>query len=229
MATKALIFVLIYFFISFGVIFISERIFSYFLFFKLEKHPKIIEFIFKKLDEICKKEKIFVYDYSYNELNKDIENFVDLILGRYIYTYDNEYQEKINEYIDIINKLSKNDEEYKDYSKTNKNFKSLVLPRIEICNAYDNERIKLGGMISYFITYLHELGHHFAFKNMGKHTERDADYYAYQIIKNEFPMFFRLIYDFRFKNEKMSIKEKIVGMFQFLKYLITKKIEYGNL
>jgi hypothetical protein len=84
-------------------------------------------------------------------------------------------------------------------------------------------------MISYFITYLHELGHHFAFKNMGKHTERDADYYAYQIIKNEFPMFFRLIYDFRFKNEKMSIKEKIVGMFQFLKYLITKKIEYGNL
>lgn len=116
MATKALIFVLIYFFISFGVIFISERIFSYFLFFKLEKHPKIIEFIFKKLDEICKKEKIFVYDYSYNELNKDIENFDDLILGRYIYIHMimNIKKRLMNILILLIN-----------YRKTMKNIKTI--------------------------------------------------------------------------------------------------------
>lgn len=194
----------------------------YFLSFKLQKHPVLIDLIEKKLKTICENEGIRVYNISYEELNKNVENEEQMALGKYCYTLDKEYQQLINEYVNSCNKLNM----LTDCDSYDDDIKRRVLPKILLCKEY---QVKLFGLCSYHSTYLHELGHHFAVKDMqDNHSEEDADRYAYQIVVKEFPLFFQLIYDFHFsyrlKNTELSFFKKLHALLLFLIYLVKNKL-----
>jgi hypothetical protein len=194
----------------------------YFLCFKLKKHPVLIDLIETKLKTICEREGIHVYNISYEELNKNVEDENHKALGKYCYTLDIEHQKLIKEYVNSCNNLNRliDGDSYDD------DIKKHVLPKILLCKEY---HVKLFGLSSYYGTYLHELGHHFAVKEMqDKHDETDADRYAYQIVVKEFPLFFQLISDFNFsfrlENTELTFNRKVVALLQFLSYIIKNKL-----
>jgi hypothetical protein len=190
----------------------------YFLSFRLSKHPVLIDLIETKLKMICEREGIHVYNISYEELNKNEDQKV---LGKYCYTLDTEYQKLIDEYVKTCNKLNKliNCDSYDD------DIKKYFLPKILLCKEY---QVRIFGLSSFYCTYLHELGHHLAIKKMrNQHNEIDADKYAHQIILNEFPLFFQLIYEFRFqlKDAELSFIKKLQALLQFIMYMIKNKLK----
>lgn len=72
----------------------------------------------------------------------------------------------------------------------------LNYPRIML----SENTLKEFGLLSHYGTFLHELGHHFAVKELGSsHTEEDAERYGYNILKNNFPLVFQSIFYFHHK------------------------------
>lgn len=196
----------------------------YFLRFKLENHPILINLIEEKLKSICEKEGIHVYMKTYDELNQNVENEDNKAVGKYCYTLDEEYQKLANKIIASCNKL-KTYENYKS-SMYYEIIERATLPRILLCKEYVINRFGLG---SYYSIYLHELGHHFAAKELkNNHSEIDADRYAHKIALKELPLFLQLTYHFNFKyqlgNTELSFFKKIQALLQFVIYLVKRKL-----
>ena len=202
----------------------------YFLMFPLQRHPVLRAMVQELAETICKEEGIRVYDKSFETLNADVENDGEKALGTYIYTLNPEYQQKVNESLQFIEELElKYKLPYKEVcvllnAKSKCEKEEFVLPRIYLCT----ERLMKYGVGSYYGTYFHEIGHHFAAKTIGKHTEDDANKIAHDIILECLPYYFQLIPDFNFKyrldvKRELSFMEKIKAYRGYLKYYFKHK------
>lgn len=205
----------------------------YFMSFKLEKHPKILEMLEDVAYTICREEGIGIFHEDYKVMNVDREKG-DEALGLYTYTTNREYLESLNATRMRIEVLeSQYDKPYEEVCKivgfeSNKKKSDFVLPRITLCNS-----LRDLGLTNYFSTFYHEIGHHFAVKKMGgNHNEKDADIYARNIMMERLPLFVQLIYTFHYNyrlNEKvLKGKKKVVAYVDYLKYLLTGKVSYGS-
>ena len=204
----------------------------YFMSFKLEKHPKIQEMLEDVAYTICREEGIGIFHEDYKAMNVDSEKGHEAI-GRYTYTTVKAYQETVNASLMRVEVLEKQyDKPYEEVCKivgfeTDKKKSDFVLPRITLCNS-----LREFGLTTYFSTFFHEIGHHFAVKDLGSnHNETDADTYARKIMMEKFPLFVQLIYTFHYNhrlNEKMlTRKTKLLAYVGYLKYLLTGEINYG--
>jgi hypothetical protein len=202
---------------------------TYFMCFKFEKHPKLIAMLDSVAHEICDEEGIGVFNKSYAEVNKDKPKGEEAV-GMYIYTLDEEYQQKVNKnYKEIRDLEEKYGMSYEricrvvgvDSTTTAEDF---ILPKILLCK----DSLLKWGWSSYYSTFFHEIGHHFAAKELGKHTEEDADRYAYKIIKERLPIYFQLFYGWHFEYKlKVSMKRKdiVIAHISYLQYLIEKNYD----
>jgi hypothetical protein len=101
----------------------------------------------------------------------------------------------------------------------------LVIPRIELAH----EELMKYGICSYYNTWFHELGHHFARKELGDNGagEEIADKYAAKLIKYYLPSYFLLFFQFIYRFEKcgatLTKKEKIRAYLNFFLYLKEKR------
>jgi len=205
----------------------------YFMSFKLEKHPKIQEMLEDVAYTICREEGIGIFHEDYKAMNVDSEKG-DEAVGRYTYTTNRKYQETVDASRMRVEVLeSQYDKPYEEVCKivgfeTNKKKSDFVLPRITLCNS-----LREFGLTTYFSTFFHEIGHHFAVKEMGSdHDEKDADIYARKIMMERLPLFVQLIYTFHYNyrlNKDMLVrKQKVVAYLDYLKYLLTGKVNYGS-
>jgi hypothetical protein len=205
------------------------KIDMYFLQFKLEKHPMLIAMLEDVFQRICIEEGIRVFQKTYEELNinRPIED--DKALGMYVYTLDAEHQRRANKCLREIEELEiKWKMPYKKLcqfvdSDTALEREDFVLPRILLCKKEEFEKY---GLLSYYSTHFHELGHHFAVKEIGKHTEDDANRIAHRLIIQNFPYFFQLIpfINFRYRTnmKELASKEKLRACIEYLQYLRVK-------
>jgi hypothetical protein len=211
---------------SFVIVLISIDL--YFLNLKIEKHPKLLAIIENTLQKICDEEGIKFFHKTFEEINANTPENNDKVVGRYVYTIDQEYQQKINKSLAEIEVL---ETKYKmPYKKlcafvgyeTPIDKENYVLPRIQLCD----DELKKYGMISYYTTFFHELGHHFAVKEIGsEHNENDANIIGDRLINQRLPYYFRLFFGLRCRLEKdeLTWKEKLVSYIGYLKYLKTEK------
>ena len=201
----------------------------YFLFFKLEKHPMLIAMLEDVFQRICKEEGIRVFQKTYEELNANEPNEKDKTLGMYVYTLDSEHQQKMNKCLVEIEELEiKWKMPYKKLCQfvghdTTIGKEDFVLPRILLCK---KEEIEKYGLLTYYCTQFHELGHHFAGKENGKHGEDDANRIAYRLMAQNFPYFFQLIpfinFRYRLNMKELTMKEKLRAYIEYLQYLRVK-------
>lgn len=225
-------------FISFllfaGFMLLYLKVEMYFLTFKLENHPLLIQKIESVLAMICEKENLKVFHKSYDELNANEPDANKKAYGKYIYTLDDTYKKEIN---DILAEVEAIEVKYgKPYEELCRESGVKVIekerfhiPRIVLCN----DEIQKLGICSYYGTYFHELGHHFVHKEMGEefNTEENADKYAAKLVKENLPHYFLLFSRFGFwytKNgAKLTQKEKIRAFIKFLLYLKEKRNKKG--
>lgn len=215
-------------FIIASFIIIAINIDLYFLKFKIEKHPKLLAIIENTLQEICDEEGIKFFHKTFEEINANTPENKDKAVGRYIYTVDKEYQQKINKSLAEIEEL---EVKYKmPYKKlcafvgceTTTDKEDFTLPRILLCD----DELKKCGMLNYYATFFHEFGHHFAVKEIGhEHNENDANIIGDKLINQRLPYYFRLFFSLRCRLEKdeLTWKEKLVSYIGYLKYLKTEK------
>ena len=202
---------------------------THFMCFKFEKHPKLLAMLETTAQDICKEEGIKVFNKPYNEVNKDREKG-DEVVGMYIYTLDEEYQQRMNKTLkevqDLENKYGMPYERIckvagSDSTVTKEDF---ILPKILLCK----DSLLKFGWGSYYSTFFHEIGHHFAAKELGKHTEEDADRYSHKLIKERLPVYFRLFFNWHFEYRLkiyMNRKEMMAGYIGYLRYLTEKKFD----
>lgn len=76
----------------------------------------------------------------------------------------------------------------------------LIFPRILLCKDYEIKHLNL---VAYYHTFFHELGYHFAHKELGKdgYGEDLADKYSARLFKENIPTYF-LLTSFRWWFEK---------------------------
>lgn len=200
----------------------------YFLKFKIEKHPKLLAIIENTLQKICDEEGIKFFHKTFEEININTPENKDKAVGRYVYTVDKEYQQKINKSLAEIEELEiKYKMPYKKLCafvghETTIDKEDYILPRILLCD----DELKKYGMIGYYTTFFHELGHHFAVKEIGAgHNENDANIIGDRLINQRLPYYFRLFFGLRCRLEidELTWKEKLVSYIGYLKYLITEK------
>jgi len=202
----------------------------HFLKFKIENHPILIKIVEDALYNICKTESITVFNISYNELNinRTKEN---KIVGKYVYTINNEYQQKLNK---ILSEIELMEQDYElPYNQicalvgheTKLTREDFILPKILLAE----ENLKAFGLTSYFDTFFHELGHHFAAKEMSEHNEEDADMYGTMLVRKYLPLYFFLFHSFSYRfargKNALTFKEKIKAYIEYLRYLKTKSHE----
>ena len=100
---------------------------------------------------------------------------------------------------------------------------TLIVPKILICK---EETIKFGGLLSYYSTYFHEFGHHFAIKANNDRSELAADTVAYRLVIENLPDFFRLFsyinFEYRLNLPKPTFKEKLKLYYHYWQYLRIK-------
>ena len=202
---------------------------THFLCFKFEKHPKLIAMLETTAQDICKEEGIKVYNKSFQEVNKNREKG-DEAVGMYIYTLDEEYQQIMNKTLKEVQDMeTKYGMSYERLCKvaghdSTMTAEDFVLPKILLCK----DSLLVWGWSSYYSTYFHEIGHHFAAKEMGKHTEEDADRYAYKIIRERLPIYFQLFYNWHFEYRLkiyMKRKDVVAGYIGYLRYLTERKYD----
>ncbi len=198
----------------------------YFLTFKLDKYPHFLNVIDATLRKICKDENIAVFDKTYNEINTDDKGDA---IGKYIYTLNDDYK------VLVKNSLRKIEEIEKEYNKPYEEIcemlnieeytkkEELLIPRILLAK----DTLKKFGYLDYYKTFIHELGHHFAANDIGKHTEEDADNYGNKLTLKHFPQFFVLFLGRGSYINKLSIREKIKLYLNF--YFNSNKLNYGSL
>jgi hypothetical protein len=219
------------FILGIGCFFISLwwlKIQIYFLEFKLEEHPMLIMMLDDVFQRICDEQGIKVFEKTYAELNPEETNEDDKALGRYVYTIDAEHQQKMNKYLAEIEELEiKWKMPYKKLCQfvgheTTVDKEDFILPRILLCK----EEAEKYGLLSYYSTEFHELGHHFAKKEIGEHTEDDANKMAHRLIIENMPFFFQLLpfinFRYRTKMKELTIKERLQAYIQYLQYMKIK-------
>ena len=205
----------------------------YFMSFKLEKHPKILEMLEDVVYTICREENIGIFHEDYKAMNVDSEKGSEAV-GRYTYTTSKGYQETVDASRMRVEVLERQyNKPYEEVCKivgfeTDKKKSDFVLPRITMCNS-----LREFGLTDYFSTFFHEIGHHFAVKDMGSnHDERDADVYARKFMMERLPLFVQLIYTFHYNyrlNKRMLVgKQKALAYLDYLKYLLTGEVNYGS-
>lgn len=210
-----------------GLMMIFLDIDLYFLKFKIEKHPKLLAIMENTVQNICTEEGIKVFNKTFEEININTPEGKDKAVGRYIYTISQEYQQTVNKCFAEIEELeSKYKMPYRQLCvfvghDTTIDKEDFILPRIQLCD----EELKKFGIIGYYRTLFHELGHHFAVKEKGtEHNENDADRCGDILIKQNFPFYFRLFFNFQYRidEKELTVKEKLIGYVGYLRYLITK-------
>lgn len=200
----------------------------HFLKFKIENHPVLTKMVENVLYNICEQEGIKVFHKSYEEINinRTKENAA---VGMYIYTTDGEYQQTVNKCLREIESMEK------EYHLPYKNICALVghnstvekedfvLPKILLAQ----DSLKAFGLTSYYDTFFHELGHHFAVKEIGVHDETDADRYGAMLARKYLPSYFFLFHSFAYRFTKdgngLTTKEKFKAYYEYLLYLKNNK------
>jgi hypothetical protein len=196
----------------------------HFLKFKIENHPALTKMAEDVLYNICEQEGIKVFHKSYQEINvgRTKENGA---VGMYIYTTDGEYQQTVNKCLREIESMEQ------EYRLPYKNICALVghestvdkedfvLPKILLAQ----DSLKAYGLTSYYDTFFHELGHHFAVKEMGEHNEEDANRYGAMLARKYLPSYFFLFHGFKYRfasdANALTTKEKIKAYYEYLLYL----------
>jgi len=202
----------------------------YFIRLKIENHPVLKVMVDDVLEAICRKEGIRVYHKTYDVINKDKEKEEEKALGMYIYTLDIEHQNKMNDTLAKVEELElEYKRSYKDICvlsgvKSNLTKEDFVLPKIWLCD----EKLLAFGWNSYYSTYFHELGHHFAIKRLqDKHEEDEANKEARQLVLQYLPFFFQLFpfyrFEYRLKLPELTRKEKARAYYGYLKYYLKNK------
>ena len=203
----------------------------YFSLLNFEKNPMIMKIIDNILTQICIEENVPVFYKTMDELNSDDEDKKNEAVGKYYYfTSDKtelaeQCKSTILQMIELEKKYGESYAEicikygYKPYEKD-----IFTYPRIEIAKDYlCSESSGLSGHKSFYSTWLHELGHHFAVKDMGKeHNEDDANRYAKEIIINRLPSYFKLMYEFYYDIE-LSFTDRIVAIYTYYKIKLWHK------
>lgn len=203
----------------------------YFLHFKIEKHPMLIQMIEDVIKYLSETENIKIFHKTYVELNANKPEGKDNAVGRYIYTIDIEHQKVVNQLlIDVKEMEAKYRMPYdalcRIVGRECIGKERLYLPRIELA---DDELNKYG-VCSYYDTCFHEFGHHFAHKELGDEvgeTEEAADLYAGKLVKQFLPSYFLLFFHFAYHYKKNGVtltnKEKFRAIINFLLYLRQKR------
>jgi hypothetical protein len=201
----------------------------YFLQFKIEEHPILIVMVDDVLQKICKEEGIRVFHKTYEEINKGVTEKKDEAVGLYVHAKDAEHQKKCDDVRLTIERLERQwRQPYKDICKIagvecDIEEDSFILPKILICK---EKAMKYGGLLSYYSTYFHEIGHHLAIKANGDKSELAADTEAYKLITKNLPDFFRLFpyidYEYRLNLPKLTFKKKLKLYYQYWQYLRIK-------
>lgn len=215
--------------VCFGALIII-KIEMYFLHFDIEKHPLLIQKINNVLETICKEQGITVFQVSYDELNENQPDPNKRAVGKYIYSTDPDYNKNIKEILaDVLEIERKYGKPYhvlcQEVGVKIVRKERFVIPRIMMCA--DLEHFS-NSLCSYYGTYFHELGHHFAHIELGEdgNTEEAADRCAGKLVKQYLPLyfllFFRFGYWFREYGATLNWKENIKAHIQFLFYLKEK-------
>jgi len=201
----------------------------YFLLLKIENHPVLIDMVENVVTTICKEEGIQVFHKPFDELNADVQEEGKKATGMYVYFIDKEMQQKAKDnLIEIDNLENEFKLSYKEICKirgfdTDVKKEDFMFPKILLC--YD--KLLAYGLNDYYSTYFHELGHHFAIKEISSRSEEDADKYGRELILKHLPFFFQLFPYFRFTYrldlKELGLKEKIKGSIDYLKYYIKNR------
>lgn len=199
----------------------------FYLKFNFEKHQKVINDIESILTCICAEENVSVFFKTMDELNSDDDDKNTEVIGKYYYFSGNnmELAEKCKSTLLKMDELEqKYGERYPELCKRagvepyDKD--AFTFPRIALAKDYLIDEL---GYKSYFSTWLHELGHHFAAKECGKeHTEDDANKYARQIIKEKLPYYFRAIYSSHYDID-IDFIDLYIANYSFLKTYLWHK------
>lgn len=180
----------------------------YFLKFDFRKFPQMAKIVEDTLYRISQEQGITVYNRTDHELNGDVEE-KEKILGRYVYpSKTSKIYKKYQKYRELV----------KDIIKSNPNYLSnnerFAYPQILLVNK-DEHFLEVKG---YFATFFHELGHHFAIELENLETEEDADRYAWRLVCENLPDYFKLIFWSSFKLEKELTGIEILRLyFKFIK------------
>lgn len=201
----------------------------YFLQFKLEKHPILIAMLDDVLQRLSTEENVPVFHKSYEELNEDYPEDRDKAVGMYVHSANLEHQKKCDDALQEVRNLEKKwNRPYKDICEflgTECNMKedTLIVPKILMCK---EETMKYGGLLSYYSTYFHEFGHHFAIKANGDRSELAADTQGHRLVSENLPDFFRLFpyinFEHRLKLPELTLKERFTLYYHYWQYLRIK-------
>ena len=198
-----------------------------FLSFKLEKHPILVETINSTLENICTTENIKVFNKKSAVMNEGVDKSNEAA-GKYHYSTCQKKLKKLNAGLKNIEKI---EAEYNmpidDVVKLvgyegNLKKEEFILPRISLAQDFLMDL----GLKYYYETFFHELGHHFAIKELGvEHTEEDANRYA-EILKNKhFPQYFKLFLFVYSRIDLTPIEEIKLFLQYFYFYYLKSKIK----
>jgi len=165
---------------------LSTNIEIYFLKFDFKNFLQMAEVIENTLYDICEKENIEVFNKTDAELNAGKK---ELLLGTYICLSEPK-DEDDRRLIGIVNDFRKLFGQ-KNSILSSSDIEKITFPRILIVNKEEHPLKQRG----YYITFFHELGHHFALKDINSTKESDADNYAWKLICESLPDYYRLIFE----------------------------------
>lgn len=189
----------------------------FFLKFDLNKHPKILKLLEDTVNTIVSEENITVFNKDFKEINKNEPDQNKWAVGQYIYTNDADYKERNDEFVCKIREFEKRHHDYETFAIE---AEEHTIPRIVLCKDYE---INTFGIAFHYATFLHELGHHFANKNMGAHNEDDANRYANELVLARLPRFYQLFISWHFTHEfDLPRKTQIKCWISYLKFKLTK-------
>lgn len=200
-----------------------------FLRFKLEDHPALIELIESVLHRITTEQNLPVFFKTYKELNAKKGEGKEA-LGMYVYTRNPEHQRDCDNTLQKIRELEKRyRKSYKEICRlageeTNVQEDSFVLPKILLCH----EEAEKFGLLAFYSTYFHEIGHHFAITLNDDESEEAADRIAREMVRENLPYFFQLLpfigYTHRL-NEEPKFWGKVKGYWEYYRHYHKLKIK----
>jgi hypothetical protein len=203
-----------------------------FLRFKLEDHPALIELIESVLQRITTEQNLPVFYKTYEEINAKKEKGKEA-LGVYVYSRDVDHKKKNEKTLQKIRNLEKKyNRPYKDICKLfgeecNIEEDSFIYPKILLCH----KEAEVYGLLAFYSTYFHEIGHHFAITLNNDESEEAADRIAREMVRDNLPYFFQLLpfigYTHRLKEEP-TVWEKIKGYWNYYRYYKRFKIKRND-
>lgn len=199
----------------------------YFLRFKIEDHPILITMVDDVFKKITEEEGIRVFYKTIDELNEGVIKEEEKALALYVHCKDEdiEINKKFRQEIDELER--KWHRPYKEICKiigtdTKIREDTFILPRIILCK----EQIQKFGLLSFYGTHFHELGHHFAIKANGDCTENAANIEGYKLVLKHLPYFFQLFTGITLRDRiglpELTVREKLRAYYQYLIYLRIK-------